>query len=152
MDRVGEGERVENAAHAYGFTWWMKAIYLTVAGLTIFAAVFLLTHMKGEGTEEKVWHWIEAAALALSGVYFAAGSFCSCVLIDDYSVNVRGVFVTSSLPRQTIHWFSLATTQGMGCTILYPDAPETKKLIVMHCYGFDEEWHRWVASLKRLPS
>ena len=152
MDRLTESPQSENVAHAYGFTWWMRAIYLTAAAFTLLTAVFLITHAASTGLEERIWHWLESAALALSGIYFAASAFCSCVLIDDYSVNVRGVFVTSSLFRHTIHWYSSGKTQWMPCTILYPDEPETKKLIIVHCFRFDEEWRRWIASLNRLPS
>jgi len=152
MDPLIGSQKTENVAHSYGFTWWMKAVYLLAAGLTVCAALFLAARSTGANPEEKIWHWIEAAALALSGIYFAAAAFCSCVFFDNYSVNVRGVFVTSSLPRHTIHWFSYAKNQWMNCTILYPDAPETKKLIIVHCFSFDEDWHRWIASLKQLPS
>ncbi len=152
MDGLTESPQQENVAHAYGFTWWMKTIYLTAAALTILAAVYIIAHATTAGAPEKIWSWIEAAALALSGIYFAASAFVSCVLFDDYSVNVRGVFITSSLLRHTIHWYSAAKTQWIPCTILYPDEPETKKLMIVHCFDFDEEWHRWIASLNRLPS
>jgi len=151
MDRLSESPQPGNGARSYGLTWWMKAIYLVAAGLMIFAAVFMAAHTASVGGEERAWRWVEAAALGLSGIYFAASAFCSSVLIDDYSVNVRGVFFTSSLPRPAIHWFSVTRSQGMARTVLYPDAPETKKLIIAHCFAFDEEWHRWIASLKRLP-
>jgi hypothetical protein len=141
-----------NVAHAYGLAWWMKTLYLTAAALMLLAAVFLIARPTAIGLEERIWHWIEAAALSLSGIYFAASAFCSCVLIDNYSVNVRGLFLTSSLPRHTIHWFALKKGQWVDCTILYPDAPETKKLIIANCFAFDEEWRQWIASLNQLPS
>ncbi len=152
MDRLAETPQSENVAHAYGFTWWMKAAYLAVAASTICAAIILVARSSQAGLEAEIWHWIEAAALALSGIYFAASAFCSCVFFDNYSVNVRGVFFTSSLLRHTIHWYSSAKTQWMPCTILYPDEPETKKLVIVHCFNFDEEWDRWIATLNRLPS
>jgi hypothetical protein len=152
MDRLTESSQPENVAHFYGFTWWMKAIYLAAAAITVISAILLIAHGSGPGSAERIWHWIEAFACALSGVYFAVSAFCSSVLMDDYSVNVRGVFFTSSLPRQSIQWCSRASTQWIPCTILYLDAPETKKLTVVHCYRFDDEWERWIASLKRLPS
>lgn len=151
-DGLAESAQQENVAHAYGFTWWMKAIYLIAAALTILAAVYIVVHATTAARPEKLWRWIEAVTLALSGIYFAASAFVSCVLFDDYSVNVRGVFVTSSLLRHTIHWYSAVKTQWIPRTILYPDEPETKKLIVVHCFDFDEVWHRWIASLNRLPS
>lgn len=151
MDRLTESSQTENVAHAYGFTWWMKALYLSAAALTLAASIFLIARTTAPGMGERVWHWIEGAALALSGLYFAACAFCSCVLIDNYSVNVRGVFVTSSLPRHSVHWYSVSSVHWMKCTILYPDEPETTKLIVVHCFNFDEQWHRWIATLNRLP-
>jgi hypothetical protein len=152
MDRLTETPQSENVAHAYGFTWWMKAAYLAVATPMILSAVYLIARTSGPGLEVRIWHWAEAAALALSGIYFAASAFTSCVFFDNYSVNVRGVFVTSSLLRHTIHWYSPAVTRWLPCTILYPDEPETNKLVIVHCFNFDEEWNRWIASLNRLPS
>jgi hypothetical protein len=152
MDRLNENPEAENQGHFYGFTWWMKSIYLSAAALTLVAALLLAEHASDLTTGERIWRWVEVFALAATGLYFAASAFWSCVLIDDYSVNVRGLFFTSSLPRKSIQWYSLAQAQWIPCTILYPDAPETKKLIVVHCYRFDDEWEQWIAGLKRLPS
>lgn len=152
MDRLTESPQPENRAHFYGFAGWMKATYLAAAAITVTVAILLIAHSGFAARAEQVWRWIEALALAVSGVYFAASAFCSSVLIDDYSVNVRGVFFTSSLPRKSIQWYSRGQTQWLPCTILYPDAPETKRLIIVHCYRFDDEWARWIRSLKQLPS
>ena len=152
MDRLTGSPQPENRAHFYGFTWWMKAIYLAASTITIITAVLLVGRATDAVLAERIWRWVEALALALSGAYFAASAFCSCVLMDDYSVNVRGVFFTSSLPRRSIRWYSRTRVQWIPCTIFYPDAPETKKLVVVHCYQFDEEWASWIASLKLLPS
>jgi hypothetical protein len=130
----------------------MRAMYLLVAGVCLLAAFYLAARGRLPSTAETIWHWVEALALSLSAVYFAASAFYSCILIDNYSVIVRGLFLSSSLPRDSIHWCSLGQSQWMACTIFYTDEPEAKKLIVVHCYRFDEEWARWIASLKRLPS
>jgi hypothetical protein len=149
---VTESPQPENAGRSYSFTWWMRAMYLLVSAVCLPAAFFLVTRTGNAGTAEAVWHWIEAVALTLSVIYFAASAFCSCVLFDDDSVLVRGLFIASCLPRRSVHWCSPGHSQWMACTILYTDAPEAKKLIIVHCYRFDDEWARWIASLKRLPS
>jgi hypothetical protein len=152
MDRVTAEPAPENDARCYRFTWWMRAIYLLVAAVCLLAATYLIARVSNTGAAEAVLHWIEAVALALSAVYFAAGAFISCVLFDEDSVLVRGVFIASSLPKTAIHWCSPGKSQWLARTVLYTDEPETKKLIIVHCYRFDEEWARWIAGLKRLPS
>jgi hypothetical protein len=152
MDRLTAHSEPESHARSYGFTWWMEAIYLLTAAVMLFAAFFLVVRIRDASFSAQIWHWIEAAALGLSGLYFAFSAFISCILIDDYSVNVRGLFFVSSLPRQSIQWYSTGRSQWIARTILYADAPEAKKLIIVHCYRFDREWDIWIDSLKRLPS
>ena len=152
MDRVTEDPPPESTARSYSFTWWMQAIYLILATITFSAAVFLVTRTGTASPAERSWHWVEAIALSLTGIYFAASAFISCILFDEYSVIVRGLFLSSSLPRGSIQWFSLAKSRWMTCTVLYSDESEMKKLIIVHCYRFDDEWLRWIASIKRLPS
>ena len=94
---------------------------------------------------------ILSIGIALFAVFMISRPLLESVIVDQYSVTVKGIFRENSVQRSSITAIETVSIGKGPLLMLWTNVDQKKGLaIAVNLFAFDEEWDEWLSSYRDL--